>query len=97
MPGEGGSPKGRPAVMVRTLIVVARDQPHLWQSLREHCAGTDDVKVLLDRRMWERRRRVWSYGRDRRELDRRRPISIENDVHYRQYIIVRSQHGTVGN
>ena len=83
--------------MVRTLVVVARDQPHLWQALTEHCAGKENVEVLLDRRLWVRRRRVRNYGPDRRGLDRRRPISIENDVHYRQYVIVRSQHGTVEN
>ena len=97
MPGEGGSPKGRPAVMVRTLIVVARDQPHLWQSLTVYCAGNENVEVLLDRRLWVRRQRAQSDGPDRRGVDRRRPISIENDVHSRQYVIVRSQQGSAGN
>jgi hypothetical protein len=55
------------------LIIVARDQPDLWQSLKEHFATTEDIQAILDRRRWERRQ----------------PPRIEMDVYIRQYVIAR--------
>ncbi len=94
MPAESGLPEAQPTGMVRALVVVARDQPDLWQALTRHFSASEDVHVLLDRRQWERRQRVHTYELDRRGADRRRPPSIENDVSYRQYVIARAQHQT---
>jgi len=92
MLAESESPKAQPTEMIRVLIVVARDQPDLWQSLTRHFEANKDVQVLLDRRQGERRQRVQTYERDRRGPDRRRPPCIENDVSSRQYVIVRPHH-----
>lgn len=92
MPVESGSPKVQPTGIIRALVVVAGDQPDLWQSLTRHFAGNQDVQVLLDRRQGERRQRVQTYELDRRGPDRRRPPSIESDVCHRQYAIARPQH-----
>jgi hypothetical protein len=89
---ESGSRKAQPTGIMRALVVVAREQPDLWQSLTEHFAANEDVQVLLDRRQGERRQRVQAYERDRRGPDRRRPRSIEKDVSHRQYVIARPQH-----
>ncbi len=95
MPVEGGLPEPQPTGMVRALVVVARDQPDLWQALVRRFSANEDVRVLLDRRLWERRQRLQTHELDRRGADRRRPPSIENNVSYRHYVIARPQHGTL--
>jgi len=97
MPIPDWSPEAQPARMVRALVVVARDQTDLWQALTRHFSTSEDVRVLLDRRLLERRQRLQTYDLDRRGVDRRRPTSIENDVSYRQYVITRPQHGTLSS
>ena len=92
MPFENEPPRARPTGMVRALVVVAQDQPDLWQSLTRHFATNEDVEVLIDRRHGERRQRLQTYAFDRRGPERRRPTSIENDVRTRHYVITRSRH-----
>jgi len=89
---ESGSPKPQPTGIMRALVVVARDQPELWQSLTQHFSANEDVQVLLDRRQGERRQRVQAYERDRRGPDRRRPPSIESGVSHPRYVMARPQH-----
>lgn len=55
----------------RYLLVVAADRPDLFARLSEQCAADPGMKVIVDRRAGERRRRAESPGRDRREKDRR--------------------------
>jgi hypothetical protein len=92
MVAESGSPNVQSTGMIRALVVVARDQPDLWQSLTQHFAANEDVQVLLNRRQGERRQQAQTYERDRRGPDRRRPPSIESDVSHRRYVIARPQH-----
>ena len=93
MPVDSTSPGAQPTRdTVRYLIIVARDQPDLWRSLKEHFAASEDVELILDRRQEERRQRVHTHEPDRRARDRRRPPSIETDVRSRQYVIVRPKH-----
>jgi hypothetical protein len=88
MPTESRSREAQPTGRrVRGLIIVARDQPDLWQSLREHFAANEDVTLVLDRRLWERRQRVQGCEPDRRGLDRRRPPSTEHDLRSRPFVI----------
>ena len=95
MPAENSSPEAQlTRTSVRARVIVAQDQPCLYRTLRVHLAANEDIEVLLDRRLWERRQRVQTYDPDRRASDRRRPMRIENDVRYRQYVIVRAQHGS---
>ena len=89
---ESGSPKPQPTGIMRALVVVARDEPELWQSLTQHFSANEDVQVLLDRRQGERRQRVQAYERDRRGPDRRRPPSIESGVSHPRYVMARPQH-----
>jgi hypothetical protein len=74
---------------VQTLIIVARDQPDLWQSLKEHFAANEEIEPILDRRRWERRQRIQGCEPDRRGPDRRHPLGIEHDLRARQFVIVR--------
>ena len=85
MPVENGSPESQPIGGARFLIVVARDQPEVLQALTRRFAGNEEVQVLLDRRQL-----AWGPGNRINEIERRRPPSIETDVNYRQYVIVRA-------
>ncbi|HSD51211.1 MAG TPA: hypothetical protein VLG48_07355 [Candidatus Methylomirabilis sp.] len=89
MAGESRSPSVPPSGnRVRGLIIVARDQPDLWHQLTQHFVGQNEVRVLLDRRQWERRQRLQTYGPERRKAVRRRPASIETDLRYRSFLLV---------
>lgn len=93
MPIESTSSGAQPTwSRVRGLIIVTRDQPDLWASLTQHFVANEDVQVLLDRRQGDRRQRVQTLGRERRGAERRRPPSIETDVRFRQFVIVRPEH-----
>jgi len=54
-------------------IVVQRPYTHLEKELRDAFKGQDDVKVILDRRYRERRKRPEAVQLDRRKSDRRSP------------------------
>lgn len=88
---ESGSFGSQPSRTVRSLIVVARDRPEVWQALT-HCFAADErVRVFFDRREGPRRRLDQPNTPDKGRPDRRRPQSIENDVRYRQYVIFRAR------
>lgn len=70
------------------LIIVARDQPDLWRYLAKQFAGRDEVRVLQDRRQWERRQRRLMWEPERRGADRRSPLSISTDLRRRSFLIV---------
>ena len=79
-------PSTRPSV--RGLLIVARDQPDLYDCLRHTYGDSETLTVLLDRRQGERRRSVVPIVGERRR-DRRRPPSIADDLRYQQYVLVR--------
>ena len=80
---------------LRGLIIVARNQPDLWCALRKDLEMNDDVLVFLDRRVVDRRRQASGFQPNRRKMDRRRPLSSENDVRIRQYIIARPKERSI--
>jgi len=79
-------PSTRPPV--RGLLIVARDQPDLYDCLRHTYGDSETLTVLLDRRQGERRRSHVPIVGERRR-DRRRPLSITEDLRYQQYVLVR--------
>jgi hypothetical protein len=88
MSGEYPSPQGQlNGERVRGRIIVARDQPDLWQALTRCFVADESVQVLFDRRKWERRQRIQTCEPERRETDRRRPISMENDLRRRSFVV----------
>jgi len=58
--------------MSRRLIVVAREEPDLFDYIRRDQFGDDNVQVISDRRVGDRRRAPRAVDRDRRQTDRRR-------------------------
>jgi hypothetical protein len=88
-----GSTKGMstspPHTAMRGLLIVARDQPALWQSLKAAFGDSEGVTVLLDRRQADRRRGGQSVTADRRRVERRSLPRIEDDLSVRKYVLVR--------
>jgi len=58
---------------IKSIIVVQQLRPHLEKELRTAFKGQEDVKVILDRRYGERRKRPKAITVDRRKSDRRSP------------------------
>ena len=56
---------------VRQLIIVARHRKDLYAQFKRSFSGNETVRVLLDRRIVERRTRSGSYAPDRRNGERR--------------------------
>jgi len=54
-----------------------QDRPTFWRRLRRRLTANRDIQVVLDRRKGERRQRVETVERDRRQEDRRRPESSD--------------------
>ena len=73
----------------RGLLIVARDQGDLYDCLRHAYGDGEAITVLLDRRRGERRRRVQPVAGERRYADRRSLPSLEHDLQFQQYVLVR--------
>lgn len=74
---------------VRGLIIVARNQPDLWETLAREFGHGEEIRVLLDRRHGERRKEDRLHAPDRRSAERRNLLHIEDDLRSRQYVLVR--------
>jgi hypothetical protein len=57
---------------MRWLIVVARNEPDLYEIIRKDHLGDDSITVILDRRRTERRQRSDPPITNRRHAERRR-------------------------
>jgi hypothetical protein len=74
---------------VLSLIIVARGQQELWRSLAHEFKNVRQIQILLDRRHGERRTPRSPVAYDRRARDRRRLPRLEDELHARQYVLVR--------
>jgi hypothetical protein len=66
-----------PPEAARQLIIVAADRAHLYEHLKRGFAGNGTVRVLLNRRVIERRARSGPYEAERRQADRRLPSKVD--------------------
>lgn len=73
---------------MRDMVIVARDQPDLWQYLLQEFAEDEEVQVLLDRRQGERRQQVQRCESERRGANRRRGVTTDTDLQYHPFILV---------
>jgi hypothetical protein len=72
---------------VRQLIIVA-NRGHLYDYLKQAFAGNETVRVLLDRRVAERRAHSGPYAVERRHGDRRSPRKIDGLLRAVGWVIV---------
>ena len=57
--------------MAQLVFIVARHRPKLHEYLQQEFAGNDEVTVIVDRRLGERRLRELGHDAERRQTDRR--------------------------
>ncbi len=66
---------------MRDLLIVARNEPELYEYLKQRFVGRPDVEVILDRRVGERRReQVATSSERRRGGDRRERPQVDEDI-----------------
>lgn len=58
---------------IKSIIVIQRPYAHLEKELRTAFEGQKDVKIIMERRHEERRKRVKAVELDRRKAERRNP------------------------
>jgi hypothetical protein len=75
--------------VVRSLLIVARDQLEVYSVLQHAFGASEDIAVILDRRREDRRRRGLTVAADRRRTERRGVPRVEEDVRLRHYVLVR--------
>ena len=62
-------------------MIVSRDEPKLYERLRLEFDGDDEVAVVLDRRVSDRRRLPQAVETDQRRADRRRALADDQLKH----------------
>jgi len=80
------TPAPQPA---RPLLIVARNQVALYQSLNRAFGGPGGIPVFFDRRQAKRRRAGRFVAEERRHGDRRSFPRIEDELRQRRYVLVR--------
>jgi hypothetical protein len=78
-----------PKPVAKQLIVIARDQPRLYEYARRAFAGNPTVEVVLDRRRAERRRDEESRAPERRRGDRRLTLEVDDRLRTVGWAVVR--------
>jgi len=77
----------------RQLLIVARNRLKLYQYMRRAFQGNETVRVLLDQRAGERRRSSGvAPGADRRRVDRRRAVHVDDLLRVLGWAIVLQDH-----
>ena len=76
------------------LIIVSRAETDLWQYMAQHYGEYRGVRVLLDRRQWRRRQMAQLHETERRREDRRRPLSMENDLRHLPFVVISQSQGS---
>jgi hypothetical protein len=77
----------------RQLLIVARNRVKLYQYMRKAFQGNETVRVLLDQRAGERRRVSGTpHGPDRRRVDRRRTVHVDDLLRVLGWAIVLQDH-----
>jgi hypothetical protein len=76
--------------MARHLFIVSREHPKLYEYLVARFQEDENVELIIDRRVGERRRapRVSLGAGERRSGDRRQPVPAHDDLRVRSHRIV---------
>ena len=81
--------------MPQLVFIVSRHRPKLHEYLQKEFAGNDEVVVIVDRRLGERRLREVEHGQERRQTDRRQALVDERLRSLGWAIVWRSETTTV--
>ena len=71
------------------LFIVSRDQRDLHDYLTKEFRRDEQIQIILDRRLAERRRRAEAKPRDQRLAARRRSVAVQEQVKSVGFAVVR--------
>ena len=89
----GGPSAGARPPTLRSLVIVARGEPDLRLYLMQTDGGIHGFQAIFDRRQRERRHQVQPYTPERRQADRRRPLTGENTLRRQPFLVVPHEQG----
>jgi hypothetical protein len=72
---------------VRDLFIVSRGEPELYEYLRRRFAGREDVEVIMDRRVADRRHEALPHPVERRRQGRPHG-AVEEDIRTLGFAVV---------
>ena len=74
--------------MAQHLFIVAWNRPDLWDYWKRWFSGVENVEVILDRRRGERRQPAQAHEPERRQVERRSPSGIDDELRSIGFAIV---------
>ena len=77
------------AAVIAHLFIVSRREPQLFEYLAREFASEDDVRVIFDLRLGERRKGGGSHDVERRQADRRAQSHVSRQINSLGYAFVR--------
>jgi class 3 adenylate cyclase/tetratricopeptide (TPR) repeat protein len=75
------------------IFVVARYNPHLYDYLQREFSHEERIRIIMDRRVGERRQRADTPPGERRQGDRRRHQDVDSNLRERGFVILQAGNG----
>ena len=75
------------------IFVVARYNPQLYDYLQREFSHEERIRIIMDRRVGERRQRGDTPATDRRQGDRRRHHDVDANLRERGFVILQAGNG----
>ena len=75
------------------LFIVSRDQHDLHSYLTKEFVRDEQIQIILDRRLGDRRKRAQSKGQEQRHAPRRRGLAVQEQVRSVGFAVVRRADG----
>ena len=81
-------------MQIGKIFIVARDNPQLYDYLQREFSHEERVRIIMDRRVGERRQRGDAPPSDRRQGDRRRHQEVDVNLRERGVVILQPDNGS---
>jgi len=87
---------GEEMMQVGEIFIVARYNPQLYEYLQREFSGQDRVRIIMDRRVSERRQSRDAAAEERRQSDRRQHADVDTNLRERGFVILPSESASGG-
>jgi hypothetical protein len=84
---------GEEMMQLGELFVVARYNPQLYDYLQREFSHEERIRIIMDRRVGERRQRAVPASGERRQNDRRRHQDVDTNLRERGFVILSGTNG----
>ena len=85
---------GEEMMQLGDIFIVARYNPQLYDYLQREFSHEERIRIIMDRRVAERRQRAEAAPGERRQGDRRRQHDVDANLHERGVVILQSGNGS---